>query len=336
MEFIAALQGIFIGNLREALDALWLQLEPLWTALIAIVVSWSLMQSALSRATSATVSAAIGSVFGLVLSAGVLQNLGFVVDSSIATAGDLAGVGGASMDMDTPLAVAQAGVDMLGLAANHAVANIGWAPWTWALQPLVILITGFILLVAYAVLALGFALALVELLVGALVLMPGMVFLGAPGFTQVAYHPVGHMMSCVFRAAGLSFIAAYGVETVQETFLEGMETELAFGACIAAIAVAAFLGLAAVFGDRVITRALAGTAGFGSNVGGAVGHLATTVVSGAAGMVSGGAGAAGAGAAAGGGGGGASGLSGGWSGASASGASRVQYMRNATWARRGP
>ena len=96
MDFVAALRDIFVGNLTEALDQLWLILESTWLALIAIIVSVACMMSAMGRATSGVVSAAVGSVFGLVLSAGVLQNLGTIVDSSIATAGDLAGVGGAA------------------------------------------------------------------------------------------------------------------------------------------------------------------------------------------------------------------------------------------------
>jgi hypothetical protein len=333
MEWLDTLREIFTGNLTAALAGLWPILEPLWIALIAIVISAGCLASAAGRLTSGTVSVLVGAVFSLVLSGGVLENLGPLVDSSIATAGDLAGAAGASTDFSTPLQIAQAGADLAALAGDHATAIIGWAPWSWGLLPLLIWFTGLVLLLSYVLIAALSALAICELLVGAVVLSPGYVFLAVPGMQTLAYHPFGHLCSCVFRVAGLAFVAAYGHAAVMETFLPGMETELTAGDCLAAMAVATFLGLAALFGDRVITRALSGAAGFGSGVGPAVAHMISNAASAGSAAVSrgfGGGSAAAAGAAAGGGGGGGSFGGGGGPG----GGGRPQTMSRASWVRR--
>jgi hypothetical protein len=331
MELLEGLREAFTGSLRDALTQLWVLLEPLWLALVMISISWACILSALGKATDATVGACIRSVFGLVLSAGIITNLPLIVESSIASAGDLAGTGGASTDYDTPLAIAASGVSMFSSAANHATAVIGWAPWSWGILPLVIWATGLVLLACFVLLAIIAAMCLVELLVGAVISAPLTVFLMAPGLSNIALHGPGHLFSCTIRLASISFIASYGASWVESTGLGDMSTELGLGECMAAMAVAIFLAFASLLGDKVIVRSLSGQTGAVQPGTAVWNYLTSSVVS---------SGTGGAGARGGGGGGGPppfnnpGGGGGGPGGGAAAPAGRIQTQNTATWARR--
>ena len=91
---------------------------------MVLIISFGCMMSAIGKATEGLVRNLLGSAFGIVLAMGALEFLPEMADWSLGQAELLTGAAGVD-SISTPYEVAQHGLEMFGLAADHAAAQVG-------------------------------------------------------------------------------------------------------------------------------------------------------------------------------------------------------------------